>query len=737
MTDYRIGMKRHLTLVAVLAAAALSLFSCSTTKVLQDGEFRLAKNTIKVTNDKDFDAVGLMSYVKQKANSSFIFNWNPFLNVYNWQNGKGKGWDKFVKKIGVAPVIYNPDLVDKTIENLSKHLEYMGYYGSKVTSDVSVKRKLVKVLYNIELGKRYMIDTVAIDLPDNPEFEEAFNSDTANVLIKKGEWLSEELLNEETDRSAAVMRNKGFFTFNKNYFFFEADTLGRNGKAKLNLSVKEYTRNETEKDASKIRPFYINDIDISYPKTLNFREKSLYNFNTITPGSRYSVDAVTQTYERFSSIPVFNSVNIEMTPVDTNLVDCSIRLSQSKTQGFKVNLEASVNSSGLFGISPQLSYYHKNIFKGGERFNLSFMGDFQFKAKDKVRSNEFGVTAGLSFPKFLLLPDKLFKGAIPRTDINISYNYQDRPEYKRNVISTSYNYNGNSRKRLFYQYFPIQLSVVRLFNLDPDFYASLASDPFMKNAYQDHFDLGASTTLYYTTNPSSTPRTTFFYTRFQGDLSGNLLSAFRPLMKKNDTGAGIVWNTPYSQYVRADLTIGKTWFLGARGKHSIATRFNIGVGWAYGNSTALPFEQHFYAGGANSLRGWTARAVGPGLAQRDETFRIPNQTGDMKMEANLEYRFPLFWKFGGAIFADAGNVWTLKDEGTPESRLSQLRGDTFGDSIAANWGLGLRLDFDFLLIRLDWGIKVHDPAREQKWLHPREWFNRNGYSIHFGVGYPF
>ena len=109
----------------------------------------------------------------------------------------------------------------------------------------------------------------------------------------------------------------------------------------------------------------------------------------------------------------------------------------------------------------------------------------------------------------------------------------------------------------------------------------------------------------------------------------------------------------------------------------------------------------------------------------------------MKMEANIEYRFPLFWKFGGAIFADAGNVWTLKDEGTPESHLSQLRADTFGDSIAANWGLGLRLDFDFLLIRLDWGIKVHDPAREQKWLHPRDWFSRNGYAIHFGVGYPF
>ncbi len=733
----KVRMKRSTLRMAGLAAAVVALFSCSTTKVLQDGEYRLAKNTIKVTNDKDFNADGLMSYVKQKSNSSVIFNLNPFLNVYNWQNGRGKGWDKFVRKIGVAPVIYNPDLVDKSVDNIRQHLEYMGWYDSKVNSEVSVKRKLVKVNYLVEVGKRYVIDSITVTLPDNPEFEAAFWKDRPNSLLQEGCWLSEELLDKEIDRCASVLRNDGFYTFSKNQFFFEADTLSHDGKAVLHLSVKEYTRNESEQNSVPIRPFYINEIDISYPQTLNFRQKALRNFNTIVPGSRYSEDAVAQTYERFSSIPVFNSVNIEMNQVDTNLVDCSIRLAQSKTQGFKVNLEASVNSSGLFGISPQVSYYHKNIFKGGERFNLSFMGDFQFRTKDKVRSNEFGVNAGLSFPKFLILPDKLFKGSIPRTDLNISYNYQDRPEYKRNVISTSYNYNGSTKKKLFYQYYPLQLSIIRLFALNPDFYESLASDPFMRNAYQDHFDLGASTTLYYTTNPSTKPRTTFFYTRFQFDLSGNLLSAFKPFMKKNQTGAGMLWNTPFSQYVRAEITVGKTWFLGQRENHSIATRFNVGAGWAYGNSTALPFEKHFYAGGANSMRGWTARSLGPGLSQRDLTFKIPNQTGDVKMEMNIEYRFPLFWQFDGAIFADAGNIWTLKDEGTPESALSRLQWNTLGDSIAADWGLGLRLDFDFLLIRLDWGMKVHDPARQNSWLKPGEWFKSDGYALHFGVGLPF
>ena len=157
----------------------------------------------------------------------------------------------------------------------------------------------------------------------------------------------------------------------------------------------------------------------------------------------------------------------------------------------------------------------------------------------------------------------------------------------------------------------------------------------------------------------------------------------------------------------------------------------------YGNSTALPFEKHFYAGGASSLRGWQARTVGPGTSQRDTTFVIPNQTGDMRLEANVEYRFNMFWKLAGAVFADAGNVWTLKKTDVAASEGSLFRWNTFGESIAANWGVGIRLNLDFLLLRIDLGLKVHDPAREQKWVGPGGWFRRDGFALHFGVGYPF
>ena len=716
--------------------ALLAAISCSTTRVLQDGEYRLARNNVEVVNDNKFNINEIEPYLKQKANSYFIFGWNPFLNVYNWQTGKGKGWDRFVQKIGVAPVVYDPELVESSIENVTNHLEYLGYYGSTVTAGIDVRRKTVKVNYEVKLGKRYPINEIVFDLPEG-EIAADFLADTSNMTVKTGDFLSEDALEAESERMSRHLRDCGFYGFNSNYFSYLADTLTVPGAASLEVSINEYTRNETEKDARPFRKFRINDVSITYPKSLKIRENVLRRLNTIRPGDIYSETDINTTYSRMSSLRMFNGINIGMTQVDSSLVDCTIDLSQSKLQGFKINLEASINSTGLFGVSPQLSYYHKNIFRGGEWLNLSFMGNFQFMFNRSVRSNEFGVSAGLSFPKFLGLPYRLFKGpAIPRTDINVSYNYQSRPEYTRNIISTSYGYNGSYGGRFFYQVYPIQLNIVRLFDLDAGFYNSLASDPFMRNAYQDHFDMGLGSTFYYTTNSDVNPKTSYFYTRLQFDISGNILSAFKPLMDKDDLGAGMIWNTPFSQYVRAELTVAKTWRFGKGNGQAVAARLLAGAGYAYGNSTALPFEKHFYAGGSNSLRGWQARTVGPGLAPMDRTFLIPNQTGDMKLEANVEYRFHMFWKVEGAAFVDAGNVWTFRESGT-EELSSRITADTFAKSIAANWGVGLRLDLDFLVIRVDMGMKIHDPAREQKWVGPSQWLRNDGYAVHFGVGYPF
>jgi len=355
-----------------------------------------------------------------------------------------------------------------------------------------------------------------------------------------------------------------------------------------------------------------------------------------------------------------------------------------------------------------------------------------------VRSTELGTSATISFPKFLLLPDRLFKRTVPRTELSTSFNYQDRPEFKRTIITTSYGYTG-VYKNLYYQFSPLQLSTVRLFSLDQEFVDSLPNNPALANAYVDHFDLGLGASLYYTTDASPNPHSSYHYIRLQVNSAGNFLSLFNSRMKTNEMGMKTIWNTPYSQYLRADLTLGKTWRFGKKDAYGFATRLEGGIGWAYGNSFTLPFEQQFYGGGSNSLRGWSTRSIGPGNAKPDKLFVIPSQTGDMKLEANAEFRFPLFWKLAGAVFVDAGNVWQTRMMEDEAENPGLFEWRTLGESIAIDSGFGIRLDLNFILVRLDTGLVIHDPTRDygERWVGPRGWIRRNGFAVHFGVGYPF
>jgi len=731
MIGEKMRMHPYRLLPALLAVLMLAV-SCSTTRVIPEGEYRLAKNAIEITNSKKFDPSSLNQYIKQQPNST-LFGWNPFMSIYNWADpDKDTGMARILRKLGTAPVIYSPYSVESTIESIENHLEYIGYYNSKVSSDIRVKGRKVAVNYLVHLGKQYPIDSLSYTLPERGTFAEDFRADLPNVSVKAGDYLSESALEDETVRGAAHFRDLGYYDFSKNNYVFEADTISVPGKLFLDMKVNEHSRNDSEENAQPLRKFYIDSVSISHSKDLIFKDKILKDLNTIHPGMMYSESDIRTTYTRLSALKLFSSVGIEVTPTDSNLVNCAINLTQSKLQGFKANLEASTNSSGLMGISPQLSFYHKNIFHGGEWLNLSFMGNFQFMIHDPIRSNEFGVSAGLSFPKFLGLPYSFFSGPnIPRTEINLSYNYQDRPEYTRNIFSTSFGYSGILRK-LSYQFYPLQLNVVQLSHMDEIFYETLSRNPFMRYAYQDHFDAGVGGTFYLSSSSEAIPSESYRYLRLTTDLSGNVIGLFKPMMKTDDEGRGLIFGIPYSQYVRAELTLGRTWMFGRGDRQAIATRLLAGAGHSYGNSSVLPFEKQFYAGGANSMRGWQARALGPGMSPMNESFIIPSQTGDMKLEANVEYRFPMFWKVEGALFVDAGNVWTFKQD-DPKSKFDL---DTLGDSIAMDWGLGLRVNLSFLVLRLDAAKKLHDPA-VQKWLGPDDWQKKGSGAIHFGVGYPF
>jgi Outer membrane protein/protective antigen OMA87 len=714
-------------LAGILAAA------CSTTRVLPEGSYRLTGNKIKVEGHQ-VRSSELSSYLTQKPNTS-LFGYSPAVAIYNWADTSDTWWNNIIRSLGAPPVIYSEREVNASIDNMENHLEYIGYYGSKVTYEVEYKKKRAYVTYFVHPGKQYTIRSIEYELPQDYEFRKEFNIDQQRTTVKEGQFLSEASLEAETVRSSEFFRNRGYFGFDKSFFFCEADTLSHDGTAALKMAIREYPRNGSPEEARPHRKFTIGDVTISYPTEIPIRTAVLEELNVLRPGRRYSERAVNTTYTRLSNLSVFNSVNVTMNPVSDNVVDCDINLLNGSVQGFKANLEASVNSTGLFGISPQLNYFHKNVFHGGELLNLGLKGNFQFKPKENVRSTEFSISSTLRIPKLIGLPNSLFRGPnLPHTDLTLGFSYQDRPEYKRTMINTSFGYTGNLGRNFYYQFYPFQANIVRLFNVSESFAERLMEDMFLWNAYSDHFDVGVGGMLYYTTDASAIPKRTYHYGRLNFDLSGNVLSLFNSAMPTDDLGKHTIWQVPYAQYVRGELQLGQTFRFGDNDAQAVALRFLVGAGYAYGNSNTVPFEKQFYAGGANSMRGWQARALGPGGVEPwSEYFLIPSQTGEFKLEANVEYRFPIVWKLEGALFWDMGNVWNLKG-----IDWFERSGFSF-DTIAADWGMGIRVNLDFILVRIDLGTKVYEPCRpaDERLIGPAEWLKRDNFALHFGVGYPF
>ena len=719
-------MKRSLLLIISL----LSLVSCSTTKLVPEGSYRLLSNKVVFEGEK-LSPNDVTPYIRQQAKKGLILGWSPGMSIYNWSNGSGQGINRVWETIGTPPVIFDPSQIEGSCTNIAKHLETLGYYGSKVTGEVDFSGRLAKVKYHVTPGKRIPIDQIVYEVPGG-SFGEHFRADSSNITVHVGDFLSEKALEAETVRGAGVFRNLGYYEFNKNFYTFEADTLS-------DVTTLYYRIREEP------RVFHIGQVNISHPAGIPFRESLLRKFNVIQPGALYNEQIVNTTYARLAALKVFNSVSVEMSPADSVTVDCDIRLSGLDQLGFKINLEASTNASDLLGFSPKLNLYHKNLFHGGEWLDLGFTGNWQWVPKTQISSSELGVTASLSFPRLLGVSPRRMRGEnIPRTEFKASFNYQNRPEYKRILTSFNFGYNGQIGREYFYQLYPLQVSTVKLYEVDETFLDRLLTYPYLWDTFEDQINAGVGAMLYHTTNSDVVPKTAYHYERLSLEASGNVISLFNPILPTYEgiMKQHLLFGLPYKQYVRAELNLGRVFRFGWGDRQSLALHMVAGVGLAYGNSVSLPFEKQFYCGGANGMRGWQARTLGPGFAPLSDYFKIPSQTGDLKFEADIEYRFPSFWKLEWAVFAEAGNVWTLpllrKDlvDGlggdVDESERFSLR------SIAADWGIGLRVNLDFILIRLDVGFRLHDPARAEgdRWVRPRDWFHGSS-AIHFGVGYPF
>lgn len=761
---YICTMSRRFFLLLVPAALwmLLVLKGCSATRYVPEGEHLLRKNVLEIENkEKDLSASELTSYIRQKPNTTIIFGWKAFLNLYNMSPQEDSGWSRFLRKMGEPPVLLDSVMNAYSKMNIDNYLTTLGYYNNSVTDSIAYKKKKATVYYQVKPGKTYTIDSISLG-PTDPFLAHLYHKTAEDALIKRGDRLASSVLEEEATRITSIMRNNGYYHFNRSNITFLADTLDKNNTASLEVRLPE----EGTQKAYRIRNIHIypsydpikavmdsaflpsmeayraGGFTLHHSGESNFRRRVLENMCFLREGDLYDESMVKTTYNRFSNIRLLNSVTLLFDEVpadelpagrhaDTSFVDCTIRLSPGKSQGYKVNLEGSSNSNGLIGISPALSYYHKNIFRGGEWLTLGFMGNFQFKVNDPIRSTELGASLSLSFPKMLFpINHTVFKNRVPKTDISASYSYQSRPEYVRNIASGTFGYTWSIGESKHYTINPIKLKVVKLNNLSPGFLESL-NDPFLIDTYRDHLDLGLSAIFYYTSDNSPVHRRSWHYLRAGLESSGNFLSIFNKYMKTGETGSHTIGDIAYAQYIKADINTGITFI---RERHQLAGRLYAGIGIPYGNATALPLEQMFYAGGANSMRAWQARTLGPGSMPVDSTFTIPNQTGDMRLEVNLEYRFPLFWKLEGALFADAGNIWNLPKPQAVEDGV--FRFNTFYKSIAVDVGVGIRVNLDFVILRLDLGMVVRDPVK-QAWNPPSQWLLQNNYAIQFGVGYPF
>ena len=733
------NMSKKALIVGLLALLVMAA-GCSTTKMLSEDELRLSENKVVITNSSTYNPSSLAPYIKQKSNYYVIGKWHPALYIYNWQNGKGKGWDRFCQKIGQAPVVFDETLIDKSVTSMLDHLTYQGYYNSHIDTRTEVKKQTARVEYDVTLGKQFPIRSIDYQVKDST-LASLMAADTSNYTVLPGDFLSEEKLEKESERFTKLFRNNGYWGFSKNYFFFYADTTTHRDEADLIVKIENYTRNESEDAAREHRQYTIGTVALMPQPGMRIRQKFLQNLNQLKPGELYSEEKINREYDRYSSIPLFSSVNMMLreSETDSTAVDCRVLLQQARLQALKLNLEGSFNSTGLFGVTPSLSYSHKNIFGGGEVLSLGFRGNFQFMFRSPTRATELAVNAGLKIPWY---PDFILRMPfinLPQMDINFTYNFQNRPEYTRNIVTGAYGFNWNIAKKFYYQFKPIQLSAVSATRLDSTFIAGIR-DPYLKNSFRSHLDLGGSGTFYFSTNTSVNPKVTYFYTRFQYDMSGNLMRLLGKtgMFKKGESGEDLIAGIPYAQYIRGELQAVGTFRLGEVGQYALAVRALAGMGFAYGNSVSLPFEKLFYAGGASSMRGWRARAVGPGMAPRDTSFAIANQSGDMHLEANVEMRFPLFWKLEGAVFADIGNVWNIDADGLDGQTRDPRSLFSFKNlfrSTAMDVGLGARLDFGMVLIRFDMGLVVYDPYK-QEFMGINDWFNGN-YAFHFGIGYPF
>ena len=747
----------------------------------------------RITVDKD----GIDVYIRQSPNKR-ILGMDFYVWVYEMADTTKKNWwNKFKAKIGEEPVIYDKALTDVSVRNLKTYLQTRGYFDSDVTVRVDTTRRhrRAEVTYTIRQGVPTRINGVKYEILDKA-LKPLILADTANTLLYRDDMLDIALLDKERERIASNLNNQGFYDFTVNNIAYEVDTLIAPYRANVRMIVKPMLKGysvtgvpEWEDNAV----YRLRNINV-YPtydpmlrSTGGFKSGAhidttqFYGLNIITdrnatpklrdavlrrtiplyPNFIYNAEQVERSYNELMSIGFFRNAKIDFERVDSDesfvsyiandgdgevlvntreaFLDCNIYCTPALKQSVKVELEATTTST-FYGMGATLGYSNSNVFRGAEAFDISagFGLEFMYARDVKKRSaQEFSITAGLSFPRFLapVYPSPESRVWQPRTRLELAFDYQNRPYYRRNLFSARWAYSWNMGRRSSFVVRPIDINWIDVKSVDEKFLEDI-DNKYLRTSFESQLNAGLSASYVYNTQ-RSTKEMDGTALRLNVETSGNLIQGLESLFSHHAEGKNYyeILGIRYSQYVRADVNFSHKIDFGHN--LTLAGRIFGGVGVTYGNSAgrSIPFDRMFYCGGANSMRGWVPRTLGPGNKPQVHNSLYPAQVGDVRLEANLEFRFPIWWIFHGATFVDVGNIWYLRD--TEDSNPEEVfQFDKFYKQLGLNTGLGLRIDATFVILRIDWGLQLHNPgwAEGQRWIHNFKWENM---AINFGVGYPF
>ncbi|MBO7219744.1 MAG: BamA/TamA family outer membrane protein [Alistipes sp.] len=780
-------MRRCLYIVVALLVGVL-LSSCNVTRLIPSNEYLLQR--VKVEEDKSLPRSErvkgdeVMKYIRQKPNKHFLGT-DFYAWIYLMANPeKDNGWNNLKRKMGEPPVLFNMRDTERSVSNLKVYLDSRGYYSSDVDFEVDTtyRRKRAKVTYSLHQGEPYHISSIAYDFRDR-NLEPVLLPDTVNTLLHRGDIFDISVLEAERQRIALYLKDRGYYNFSVNNVSYLADTLGGDRKVGVKVIINQnlagynargeaiYDNNEVYRlrnvnviprynavFAKSNSENYFKGFDSVEYKGLNvlFRDKRpkvrpkvLRGAIPIYPNYLYNYSEVNRTYSNLMAMGYFKSARINFTEVQNKqinpsakrpterLLDCDIYCTPALQQSVKAELEAATTSS-FYGLTALLGYQNKNIFRGAEMLEITGTAGYEYmKAPNskKKHAMEFGISASLSFPRFLLADYAIRSNTTaPKTKFELSYNYQDRPYYKRGLSSMSWVYSWRRNTNSSFVIRPIGINLVDVSYIDQNYFNSL-QNKYLKYSFQSQLIVAISGSYLLKKSYKSAPNNTTTV-RANLELAGNLLSGLEHLLSKPAEGKDYYefLGICFSQYARADIDASHKIMFGK--VTALAARLYAGLAYAYGNSDAVPFDRLFYAGGSNSMRGWAPRTLGPGASPAPSNVVYPTQLGDMKLEANLEFRFPIWGMFHGATFFDLGNIWYVdrKNVEYPDSSVFHFK--EFYKQLAFNTGVGLRLDIKFAILRLDWGIQLHNPNNPvgQRWIHNFKW--RNTF-LNFGVGYPF